>query len=76
MNSSWSSIVSKLTQNDDYVSAFRQLYPMGIQSDSIRDAIATYERTLVTPNSRFDQYLLGNQSVITASEKAGVVLNR
>jgi len=71
MNSSWSLIVSKLTQNDDYVSAFRQLYPMGIQSDSIRDAIAMYERTLVTPNSRFDQYLLGNQSAITASEKAG-----
>ena len=71
MNSSWPSIVSKLTQNNDYVSAFRQLYPTGIQSDSIRDAIAAYERTLVTPNSRFDQYLLGNQSAVTASEKAG-----
>ena len=74
MNSSWPSILSKLKRDDDYVTDFRQLYTDGIQPASIRDAIATYERTLVTPNARFDQYLWGKQSAITAAEKAGYQL--
>ena len=74
MNSSWSAVISKLNQDNDYVTTFRQLYPAGIQPASIRDAIATYERTLVTPNARFDQYLKGNQTAITAAEKAGYEL--
>ena len=71
MNSTWPEIVSKLEKDKDYVQAFRQLYPAGIQPDAIRDAIATYEQTLTTPNARFDQYLRGNQEAITAEEKAG-----
>ncbi|MBX2865849.1 MAG: cytochrome-c peroxidase [Leptolyngbyaceae cyanobacterium MAG.088] len=71
MNTSWEAIVSELNQNDDYVRTFRQLYPTGIQPASIRDAIATYERTLVTPNARFDHYLRGDKTAITDEEKAG-----
>ncbi|MEO1791968.1 MAG: cytochrome c peroxidase [Cyanobacteria bacterium J06629_19] len=51
--------------------AFQELYPTGIQPDSIRDAIATYERSLITPNAKFDRYLRGEATAITAEEKAG-----
>ena len=71
MNSTWPEVVSKLKQDKGYISTFRALYPHGIQPDSIREAIATYERSLITPNSRFDQYLRGDRSAITAIEKAG-----
>ncbi|MEM6596612.1 MAG: cytochrome-c peroxidase [Cyanobacteria bacterium P01_C01_bin.69] len=71
MNTSWETIVSKLSQNGDYVRAFQELYPTGIQPDSIRDAIATYERSLITPNAKFDRYLRGEATAITAEEKAG-----
>ena len=71
MNTSWEAIVSKLSQNSDYVRTFRQLYPEGIQPAAIRDAIATYERSLVTPDARFDQYLRGDHSALSAEEKAG-----
>ena len=38
---------------------------------NIRNAIATFERTLTTPNSRFDQFLSGDASAISPAEKAG-----
>lgn len=37
----------------------------------ITDAIAEFERTLVTPNDRFDQWLKGNKDAINAEELAG-----
>ena len=38
---------------------------------NVQNALATYERTLLTPNSRFDQYLQGNTDIITTQEKYG-----
>ncbi|MBO5658475.1 MAG: cytochrome-c peroxidase [Duodenibacillus sp.] len=40
----------------------------------ITDAIAAFEMTLVTPNSRFDQWLKGDSKALTAEEKAGYQL--
>jgi cytochrome c peroxidase len=37
-------------------------------------AIAEFEKTLVTPNSRFDQWLLGKTDALNADEKAGYKL--
>lgn len=37
----------------------------------ITDAIATYERTLTTPNSKFDQFQRGDQNALTAQEQKG-----
>lgn len=40
----------------------------------ITDAIAEFERTLVTPNDRFDQWLKGNKDAITKFELEGYQL--
>ncbi|MCL1091962.1 cytochrome-c peroxidase [Shewanella profunda] len=45
-----------------------------VSIDRLTDAIAAFEKTLVTPNSPFDQYLLGKQDAITADAKAGYQL--
>ena len=37
-------------------------------------AIAEFEKTLVTPNSRFDQWLLGKTDALSADEQAGYAL--
>lgn len=42
-----------------------------ITIDNITDAIAVFEETLVTPNSRFDQWLKGDDKSITEQELAG-----
>ena len=73
MGSSWSEVVVKLQQDADYPQAFAALYPDGISGEAIKDAIATFERSLVTP-SRFDDYLLGDANAISADEKKGYEL--
>jgi len=58
-----------------YVSEFTQVFgPDCINIDQVTEAIAEFEKTLVTPNSRFDQWLLGDTSAITSEELAGYQL--
>lgn len=45
-----------------------------VDIDRLTDAIAAFEKTLVTPNSPFDQYLLGKQDAISNDAKAGYQL--
>ncbi|MEP6848265.1 MAG: cytochrome-c peroxidase, partial [Acidobacteriota bacterium] len=71
MGSTWEEIVSKLSQSPEYVSAFGQVYGAGVTDENIRKAIAEFERSLTTPDSRFDQFLKGNQDALTADEKEG-----
>ncbi len=74
MGSNWPEIIAKLKRDPSYVSLFAQLYPDGIQSRTIKDAIGTFERSLITPNSRFDRFLRGETGAITEAEKAGYQL--
>jgi cytochrome c peroxidase len=67
-------LVTKLNEIPIYYSDFRKVYPQGLNKDSLIDAIVTYEESLTTPNSRFDRYLKGDQSAITADELHGYQL--
>lgn len=58
-----------------YVTEFKQVFGTDkIDIDQVTEAIAEFEKTLVTPNSRFDQWLLGNKDALTADELAGYEL--
>lgn len=52
---------------------FEAIYPEGITQSTITDAIAEFERTLLTP-SRFDEYLRGNSSALSKEEIEGYEL--
>lgn len=67
----WDGVVKKLKRAPGYAAEFAGLYPQGITVETIKDAIATFERSLITPNSRFDQYLRGDSTAITEDEKLG-----
>jgi cytochrome c peroxidase len=71
MASSWEEAIPKLQQDEGYLDAFQRLYPQGMTGATIVDAIATYERTLITPNSRFDRFLHGDKSALSKQERAG-----
>jgi len=71
MGSNWDEVLSKLSRSPDYKTQFSKIYEDGITEHNIKDSIATFERSLYTPNSRFDQYLRGNRSAITQEEKEG-----
>jgi cytochrome c peroxidase len=53
------------------VRQFREAYAREPDAAALLDAIATYERSLVTPGSRFDRWLAGEAEAITPLELAG-----
>lgn len=71
MASNWDQVIAKLRADPEYPAAFAQVYRDGLTADNIIDAIATYERTLVTPGSRFDRYLAGQAGTLDGLELAG-----
>jgi cytochrome c peroxidase len=71
MGTTWEEIVAKLQRAPDYAAAFKAIYPEGVQRKNVKDAIAEFERSLTTPNARFDQYLRGDDKAITEDEKEG-----
>ncbi|SCA56848.1 Cytochrome c551 peroxidase [Candidatus Terasakiella magnetica] len=74
MGSNWAEIISKLTQDGGYIKRFAKLYPeQGIARETIKSAIATFERSLLTPNSPFDRFLRGEEDAISAQAKEGYV---
>jgi len=71
MGSNWEEIVSRLKADNAYNGKFAAVYNDGVTAANVADAIASFERVLVTPNARFDRYLRGDVSAINAKEKLG-----
>jgi cytochrome c peroxidase len=74
MGSSWPQIVGKLKLDAQYVSQFGAAFSDGIEAANIKGAIAEFERSLTTPDSRFDQYLRGDEEALSRQEKDGYQL--
>ena len=74
MGSSADEVVSKLRADPEAVRQFRDAYGREPDVSALLDAIATYERTLVTPGSRFDRWLAGESDAITPDELSGYQL--
>ena len=74
MKSNFSEVLEKLSQDKEYVERFNKVYIDGMSGENIVNAIAEFERTLITPNGRFDKFLFGDNSAITESEKYGFEL--
>lgn len=74
MASEPSDVVAKLKSDPAYLKEFTKLYKDSITFDNVADAIAEYEKTLITPNSRFDQFLRGDLNALNDEEKEGYEL--
>ena len=57
-----------------YKKEFTDIYKDGVTKNNIADAIAEYEKTLITPNAPFDKYLRGDKSAISQKQKDGYEL--
>ena len=57
MGSSWNKVIGALKQDENYQTLFSQKFSDGITISNIKLAIVAFEESLLTPNSRFDQYL-------------------
>lgn len=70
-------VVEVLKSMDDYVKHFTVAFPGEsdpVTFDNMARAIEAFEATLITPASRFDQFLEGNDAVMNESEMAGLEL--
>jgi len=74
MGSNWPEVVSKLSQDIPLQQEFERIYGQAISAALITDAIAEYERSLVTINAPFDRYLLGDTQAISEQAKQGYAL--
>jgi len=75
MASSHTLAVDVLNSIPGYVREFKLVLRKDkIAIEDVTAAIAEFEKTLITPNSRFDQWLLGKQDALTAQELAGYKL--
>ncbi|MES2784636.1 MAG: cytochrome c peroxidase [Pseudomonadota bacterium] len=71
MGSKWDGVLQWVAKDARYKGAFAAAYKDGVTKANIQNAIASFERTLITPNARFDKFLSGDANAISASEKAG-----
>ena len=75
MGEQWDNVIAKLKQIPEYQNAFQTIYEQqGLTKETVTDAIAGFEQSLVTPDSRFDKYLRGDNGILTADEKSGYEL--
>jgi cytochrome c peroxidase len=67
-------VVRKLSAEPRVARQFAAAYGHGPDRTSLLDAIATYERSLVTPGSRFDRWLEGDRAALSMAEWQGYQL--
>jgi cytochrome c peroxidase len=72
MNNTWQNVVVTLQATSEYPELFEQAFGSAIITrEFVVKAIAQFERTLISGNSRFDKYLLGDNNAVTAQEING-----
>lgn len=75
MNSTPARVEATLRSMDGYVQGFAAAFPGesdAVSFDNMARAIEAFEATLITPNSRFDQFLLGDDAALDEQEKRGL----
>lgn len=73
MGHSFEELIKKL-EKSSYKQKFDSIYKDGITPFNLTDAIAEYEKTLITPDSSFDRYLRGEKDAISEETKQGYEL--
>jgi len=76
MNLPLEKLVQRLKADADYRRRFAEAFPDDpvVDATNMVNALATYERTLVSPETRFDRWVEGDEEALTEQEKHGFLL--
>jgi cytochrome c peroxidase len=74
MGTTWPALLPKLWDDPTYREAFLAIYGGDPQPGQVLDALAAFQRSLLTPNAAFDRYLKGERQAITPVEERGYEL--
>ena len=67
-------IINRLQAIPEYVELFEQAFSVNsaINSENIAKALASFQRKIISPNTRFDQFMAGNQTIFNQQEIIGL----
>lgn len=65
-------LIKKLSKIEEYNTSFKKLFKDGLTENNFFTAITEYEKTLITPNSKFDNFLKGEKNALNQKEKNGL----
>ena len=71
MNLKMEALVQRLRNNKNYNTWFQEIFGSAPDKNNIAKAIATFESSLETDDSAFDQYMNGDRSKMSESAKRG-----
>lgn len=71
MNSKWPDLLAKLRADAQYPALFEAAFADGLTQNNVLHALATFQRSLNTPNARLDRYLRGERNALDAQELRG-----
>ncbi|MBT3295405.1 MAG: cytochrome B6 [Verrucomicrobia bacterium] len=75
MDTNWEQVIEKLTKDAELTKLYEAVFGTSQWNDqNIKDAIAEFEKTLITPNSALDKYLKGDSDALTEAEQMGFAL--
>jgi cytochrome c peroxidase len=75
MGSDWTDFLNKIKDDEKYKDLFEKAYGTEkITGEKLAESIATFEESLITYGSKFDQYLSGNDFALNEDEKEGFEL--
>lgn len=74
INTTWPELIRTIKSIPEYTEQFNSLYSDGVTKENIKDVFISFEFSLLTPNSKFDQYLKGDTTALSASELSGYKL--
>lgn len=69
-------LIARLSAEPNYVRAFAGAFPDDprVTDENLKKAIATYVRTLVSPLTRFDRWIAGDDKALSPQERDGFLL--
>lgn len=74
MGSTLDEVIVKLKNDPSYAQDFQSIFGSDPTPQAITSAIATFERTLTTPNSPFDRFLRGDKTALAPEAEHGYKL--
>ena len=74
MGETHENVVSKLKKIKGYQQQFRAVFGTDVNLQGIAEAIAAYERTVISTNSAFDKYVAGDTTAMDNSAVRGMAL--
>jgi len=74
MDNTMEEVISRLAADPDYMDMFEKVFGEGPTPNHITDAIASFERTLISADSPFDRYQAGDETALNESQLRGMEL--